>query len=197
MTRTQNSLGLGLALLTALSLTAFNTHHESGTANTAVSIDRKRAAKVFDGQNSESVPLPDLLRAALTVQNDGDPVALVLFAFELKEGRTISKFQSKAFTAPSGRPWLLPAGYQPGKKFYQNNPRVSLDGLTTTKKTIPVDVGVAEPGKFIVNGIFANKPEGWERMNAFYFIVAPAGSKGSGLTSPAALFVMIIPVENP
>ncbi len=93
MTRIQNSLGLGLALLTALSLTAFNSHHERAKASIGVSIDPKLAAEVFAGQNAKGVPLPDLLRAALTVQNDGDPVALVLFAFEIKDGRTISKFQ--------------------------------------------------------------------------------------------------------
>ncbi len=88
---------------------------------------------------------------------------------------------------------MLPQEYQPGIPVFHY---VSPDGLTTTKKAVPVDVGVAEPGKFIPNGIFANKPDGWERMSAFYFIVVPADSKGSGQTTPAALFVMADPVED-
>jgi len=179
----------------ALSLTAFNTHTDSGEANTAVSIDTKRATELFDGTRSESVPLADLLRATLTVQNDGDPAALVLFAFELKEGRTISNFESRPFTPPTGRPWLLPPEYLPGDQFLGER-YVSQDGLTTTKKAVPVDVGVAEPGKFIVNGVFTNKPAGWESMNAFYFIVVPADAKGSGQASPAALFVMTDPMGD-
>ena len=66
------------------------------------------------------------------------------------------------------------------------------DGLTTTKKAVPVDVGVADPGKFIPNGVFANKPDGWERMNAFYFIAVPAKSTSkSDMTTPAAVFVIL------
>ncbi len=189
MTRIQNSLGLGLALLTALSLTAFNAHHESGKAYPVVSIDSKLAAEVFAGQNSKGVPLADLLRAALTVRNDGDPVALVLHTFEIKDGRTISKFESKAFTPPSGRQWVLPQEYQPGIPVFQH---VSPDGLTATRKSVPVDVGVAEPGEFVINGVFSNKPAGWEEMTAFYFVVVPAKSTSkSDMTTPAAVFVML------
>ena len=194
MTRIQNSLGLGLALLTALSLTAFNSHHERGKASIGVSIDPTLAAEVFAGQNSKGVPLRDLLRVALTVQNDGDPVALVLHTFEIENGRTISKFQSKAFTAPSGS-WLLPQEYQPGIPVFQH---VSKDGLTTTRKAVPVDVGVAEPGKFVTKtGEFANKPDGWEEMNAFYFIVVPEKSTSkSDMTTPAAVFIMLEKVSD-
>ena len=196
MTRIQHSLGLGLALLTALSLTAFNSHNETGKAIAGVSIDPKLAAEVFaGGENTKGVPLADLLRAALTVQNDGDPVAFVLHTFEIKDGRTISEFESRPFTPPTGRPWLLPSEYLPGDQFIRGFVRQT--GLTTTKKAVAVDVGVAEPGKFITNGAFANKPDGWEDMNAFYFIIVPEKSTSkSDMTTPAAVFVMADPLGD-
>jgi len=195
MTRIHSSLGLGLALLTALSLTAFNTHHESGKAYPVVSIDSKLAAEVFAGQSSKGVPLTDLLRAALTVQNDGDPVALVLHTFEIKDGRTISEFESRPFTPPTGRPWLLPSEYLPGDQFIRGFVRQT--GLTTTKEAVAVDGAADHPNTLVQNELFANKPDGWERMNAFYFIVTPEKSTSkSDMTKPAAVFVMADPIED-
>jgi len=166
MNRTVNSFALGLVAVAGLVGTP------TDPAKTSVSIDPRRAAEVFDMQNAESVPLPDLLRAALTVQNDGEAGAFVLHVFILRAGKTVSHFTSRAFTPPTGKAWLLPPQYLPGDQFLGDR-RVREDGLTSVKKAVPVAEGVAEPGRFIVNGVFANKPSGWQKMDAVYFIMVP------------------------
>lgn len=82
-------------------------------------LDRLYAASDAQNVDLQNILLPDILENALTLSYESErPRALVVFAFAIKEGRTIGEFQSRAVIFRIGQKTGLAEDYLPADRFY-------------------------------------------------------------------------------
>lgn len=152
-------------------------------------LDSRRASQVFE--RSRSTPsVYDVLSGALTVStacSGGRPGIVVLYAFRIRDRKVVAKFQSQPFEVQPDRTISVPRAEIPPPSSYSDAPLADPEGFLSAKEPLPVESAVREPLRFVINGVFPDKPPDWEHREMLYLVVIPAldgSSKDVGVTSP-------------
>lgn len=161
----------------------------AGPCKWELQLDSRRASQVFE-KSSSPPSVHDVLSRGLTVRAacDGDrPGAVVLYAFRVRDRKVVAKFQSKPFEVEPGRAIRVPTAVIPPPSSYGDAPLADPQGFLAAHEPLPVESAVREPLRFVINGVFPDKPPDWERREVMYLVVVPAAdgsTKDASATSP-------------
>jgi hypothetical protein len=161
---------------------------------TRLGVDAERADALFSRAGSGGVPITDVLRAALMLRTQSQgTVALVLFAFRIRDGRIASRFVSKPFKVEPGSTLLLGSrsGVLPPESFYEGDEtassgdgrlaataaptlRVGPEDLRLATKAAPTLRGTQNPLEYIKDGVWPDVPTDPKTRSSVYLIAAPS-----------------------
>lgn len=188
-------LVLGAALVLAALVTApAAAFAQSNETVLTVKLDSRRAADLAKRSNGE-LSVSDLLRQAGSAELRGPRgMQVVLYAYHLRRGEIVRHYHSSPFTIAPNSTYRLRESVQPGQPEYGNIP-LNPEHVIEAGRLVPARAAVDEPGRFVINGIFAGKPDGWERMDAIYIVAAPVDQRFDRTTvvGPAVAFAMPMP----
>lgn len=160
-------------------------------------LDPRRADWLF---GESPVPIPTILENALRIQTETRrPLSLVLHVFRIRDGRVVAKHRSDAFTYQPGQPVYGNLTFLPAEKFYGGEAYAGPEDVIEASRSVPASDGVTQPARFVVDGIFPNKPDDWGEREAVYVIAVPASSRTlTGASAyPIVLFDKSTPLGDP
>jgi len=155
----------------------------------SLELDDRRNAQVFEETRSLP-PVRDLLSQALLVRAE-DSRSAVFYAFRIRGSEIIASHQSKPFPVRPGSLAQVPETALPSDRWFGEAAVVDPEAILQAAKPIPWDAAVSEPLRFLLNGIFLEKPSGWERRELVYLVAIPAldaSNKDVGETKPMVIF---------
>ena len=152
-------------------------------------VDSRRVSQLFE-KSSSAPSVYDVLSGALMVRADcagSRPGSVMLYAFRVQDQKVVSKFRSKPFEVEAGRTIRVPVAEIPPPSSYGDAPLADPQGFLPAHEPLPVESAVREPLRFVINGVFPDKPPDWERREMLYLVAMPAldgSTKDAGSTSP-------------
>lgn len=138
------------------------------TASIGLELDAERVDALFAGAGSVSAA--DLLSEALTLKTRAPGGDIVLIAFRMRDGQTLSEYRSDPFEAAEGL--LSPRGILPGADFY-GGLAVEQDGISGTMAASPASQGIADPTGFVARSVLGGPSDRFSR-EVIYAIAVPA-----------------------
>lgn len=151
----------------------------------AVRLDARRIAAPTERQGGRT-EISDLLREAGAVELRADRgMEAVLHVLHLRRGKVLRSFHSPPFRISANSRVRMSSILQSSQPDY-SSARPEPGHVLEASKAIPSS-GTAEPGP--IDGIFADLPDGWAAMDAFYIVVTPRDAlQASVKISPGVMF---------
>ncbi len=145
---------------------------------TRMELDPRRADMLLAKSGARGIPLHELLDGALVLRCDcRRPVRVVLYVFRLRAGKVLGRFRSSVFatrTEGTGALYLSGKGLLPPPSFFGAKALAGPDDILPAARAISATIGVDDPGRFIIDGVFPDKPADWRERDAFFLLAMPA-----------------------
>jgi hypothetical protein len=139
-----------------------------------------------------STSIRDVIAEAASLRAEGDPdrpIALVLFAFRIRDRSVVSRYRSESFSIPQGSTVRMPPSALPPARWFEDAGAAQRDGFLVAGRLIASDVAVGDPMPLILDGVFFLADE-WKRRGMVFLAAVPAldgSSKDPGWTVPALI----------
>ena len=175
---TERRLAMTLAVLTPALVVASPAiaQRAAGPATTASHLDARTGAKLASSSNGR-ISVSQLLRDAGTVELRGtSSMPLVLHVFRMRGGNVLESYQSRPVNVPAGERLSLARFLQPGSPQY-GNLALEPEFVVEAVRMVPAGMAIADPGRFVINGVIPYHPKNWESMEAIYAVAVPADER--------------------
>ncbi len=167
-----------LAVTHALVLTPTSVHAQLGITGafnyaSSAELDPSSAGALFERAPAGIGADVLLQRAGLVRQAGGRTTEVVVHVIRMRGGDVVERARS--------RPFLMSAGQQirlgdvlPREVAGWSTMRVRPADVFPASHAIPAAMGSDDPGRFVTNGVFFDKPRDWGRRDALYIIAVPS-----------------------